>query len=210
MYRFKSSKDADFVFDISTTDNIDTYLYVLDPTETTPIKLYVDYDDDSGNGYNGQMKKDIKANKEYLIMICQYNPNTSYSNRNYTLNISKTNDGPKVPTSMNYLEIYGVKKSSTKWTVTFMNPNPYRVRVEYNSKMCFGDDAKNYTSLYDIKAIHLGAYEVLSVVISENFFAGYITLSLKFIYNSSTKRMVTYANNLSNTSCYLTPHYHTI
>lgn len=170
----------------------------------------IDFDDDSGSGLNSRITKMVEPNKEYMLVVCKYNPSVSHSTNSYILSIIKTNTGPMVLDTMNYLEIQGVKKNSNKWTVTFINPNPYRVRVEYNSKMCLGSDATNYSRLSDLETIYLSAYRVTSVTISENWFAGYITMSLRFVSNSESVRLITYANGLSNDSCNLSSYYQTI
>lgn len=211
IYRFKSNQDKDIVFDVSTEDEIDTFLYVLDPTESTKSKNGIDYDDDSGADYNGKLVKSVKANQEYVVVVVQYDPSNISSNRNYTISFSESNLGPRFPNTLNHLDIVGVKKhESGKWVVSFINQNPYRIRVDYNAKMCFQNDAKNFANLSDIQTIHLGAFEVGRVIISENFLAGYITISLKFSINTSSKRLVTYANNLSNVTYACSPAYNTL
>lgn len=210
MFRFISNHDADFDFNVEADDEIDTYLYVFDPTECTPSKEMIDYDDDSYNDWDGQLIRGIKANAEYLVMVCQKFPNINNSDRDYTLSITEVHNGPKVPTSMNYLRIIGVSQSNSSWTVSLYNPNPYFVKVEYNTKMCFSNDAQYFTNLYHLNGCHIEPYSFKSIVIDTNFLADYITISLEFYENTTFKRMITYANGLSNNTRSCSPQYYTI
>ena len=67
------------------------------------------------------------------------------------------------------------------------------IEVEYNAKMCYWDDARNWTGLNDVAKIDLKPYETHEVSISENWFATSIACS----YIDNGHRVITCANNLS-------------
>ena len=79
-YKFDSSGIATFTM----SANVDTYIYVLDPTSTTVVARFSGdntnaanlYDDDSGGNLQAQLSKYVQAGKEYLIIISFYNPST--------------------------------------------------------------------------------------------------------------------------------------
>lgn len=93
-----------------------------------------------------------------------------------------------------YLSITGLSKNGNKWTVKIKNKTICKLDVEYNSKMCNFDDAKNWTGLSDKKHINISPLGTTSVTISENWFATSITMS--HVYQG--KRYITYANNLNS------------
>lgn len=92
------------------------------------------------------------------------------------------------------LEITSASFSSGKWHVTVHNPNSYSVSLEYNTKMCFEDDAKNWTGLNDPGEVEtISAYGSTSVDVSENWFATCIAFS----FQRNGKRYITYAYDLN-------------
>ena len=93
-----------------------------------------------------------------------------------------------------YLSITGLSKSGSRWTVTIKNRTICKLDVEYNSKMCNFNDAKNWTGLSDKKHVSISPLGTASVTISENWFATSITMS--HVYQGS--RYITYANNLNS------------
>lgn len=85
-------------------------------------------------------------------------------------------------------------KSGTKWNIRVKNPTNHDITVHYNCKMCFENDAKNWTALSNnerIVVVEPHKYE--DIQISENWFATHITLS----YVSGSTRYITYANELN-------------
>ena len=69
---------------MSSDDNQDTYLYVIDPTSTELITQYYYnpgaanlYDDDSAGNYQAQLTKTVQANKEYLVILTFYDPSAT-------------------------------------------------------------------------------------------------------------------------------------
>lgn len=77
----------------------------------------------------------------------------------------------------------------------FSNKNK-QIEVEYNEKMCFDADAKNWNKLNDIKPVTIKPYSYTKVSIKENWFA--TTIAVSYIKND--KRLISYANGLSNNS----------
>ena len=94
----------------------------------------------------------------------------------------------------NYLELSNLKKNGNKWSVVVTNTSEDNIVLEYNSKLCFEDDAKNWTGLKDIKKISLSPGESTTIIILENWFA--TTMALSYV-NNSRIRVITYANNLN-------------
>lgn len=80
------------------------------------------------------------------------------------------------------------------WVVTVHNPNSYSVKLEYNEKMCFEDDAIKW-NLSDIKTENISPYGSVTVSISENWFATCVAVSYKD--KSKGKRYITYAYDLN-------------
>lgn len=118
---------------------------------------------------------DASFNERYYYFRTVYKPNTFLNNANKFLSISL------------------LSKSGNKWNVTIKNNSIYNLEAEYNSKMCFENDAKNWTGLSNTKKVTIKPLSTVTVSISENFFATSITMSHK-LYN---QRYITYAKNLN-------------
>ncbi|HHT66928.1 MAG TPA: hypothetical protein GX010_01675 [Erysipelotrichaceae bacterium] len=85
-------------------------------------------------------------------------------------------------------------KSGAKWNIRVKNPTNYNITVHYNCKMCFENDAKNWTALgNNERNVVVEPHHYVDIQISENWFATHITLS----YISGSMRYITYANELS-------------
>lgn len=67
-----------------------------------------------------------------------------------------------------------ITKKGSQWLVQFTNYYDPSYRLEYNSKMCYEDDAKNWTGLKDINICYLEYGDSKFVYISENYFATHI------------------------------------
>ncbi len=67
-----------------------------------------------------------------------------------------------------------ITKKGSQWLVQFTNYYDSSYRLEYNSKMCYEDDAKYWTGLKDINICYLEYGESEFVYISENYFATHI------------------------------------
>lgn len=92
-----------------------------------------------------------------------------------------------------FLTVSVISKSGRTWKIRIYNPTSEYLTVYYNSKMCFYEDAKNWTGLADIQKIKIPSKEQRTVEISENWFANSITVS--FVVEKS--RVITYADDLN-------------
>lgn len=109
----------------------------------------------------------------------------------YTRNVSFTEHW-KI-NSEAYVDFSIVKKANGIWTIKIINTVDAPITVEYNSRMCFFNDAKNWSGLNNKKSVTLDPYASTEVTISQNGFATSITASIVI----GSKRYITYANNLS-------------
>lgn len=78
------------------------------------------------------------------------------------------------------------------WKIKITNLNYFSVNVEYNTKMCNLDDAKNWTNLKDTVDLNIDAGVTKTVNIYQNWFATSITVS--YIFNGY--RYITYGTEL--------------
>lgn len=92
-----------------------------------------------------------------------------------------------------YPKVSVIEKNGSTWSINVENTSSAGINLIYNSKMCFFNDAKNWTGLNDEKEIYLAPYEISEVSITENAFATSIACS----YLRDGYRVITYANNLS-------------
>lgn len=80
-YQFNTSGNVTFTMD----SEEDTYIYFIDPSSSALSVAYTGnnqnaaclYDDDSGTDFQAQLTKYVQANKEYIVIISFYNPNTT-------------------------------------------------------------------------------------------------------------------------------------
>ena len=86
--------------------------------------------------------------------------------------------------------------NSSFWTIEVFNPNNFDITVEYNTKMCFEEHARDWEGLGDIKSFKLAARQSNTVDIYQNWSATSITFSW---VNDTNVRYITAANNLSKT-----------
>ena len=91
-------------------------------------------------------------------------------------------------------------KTDGVWSINLRNPNNYSVTVAYNSKMCFGDDAKSFSGLSDVVWTTIGAKSSKKVSISENFLAGWITTSIEYTVGGQRYRVISCAHGLDEGS----------
>ncbi len=136
---------------------------------------------------------DTPTNSNYIRITMRSNMDSSLNGMYYYF---RTVYKPSTFLNVNnkYLSITGLSKNGNKWTVKIKNKTICILDVEYNSKMCNFDDAKNWTGLSDKKHINISPLGTTSVTISENWFATSITMS--HVYQG--KRYITYANNLNS------------
>jgi hypothetical protein len=93
-----------------------------------------------------------------------------------------------------YLKIENKGKNGNKWKIKITNTLASSVTVNYNSKMCYEDDAKNWKNLSDIKSFTLSGNSNRTIEIQENWWATHIAISY---VASDGRRLITYANNLN-------------
>lgn len=93
-----------------------------------------------------------------------------------------------------FLSLKVYKKEGSTWKIKIYNTSSINLEVNYNSKMCYFDDAKNWKNLSDVKTIVIYSNSYETVDIKENWFATSIATS----YVKGNYRIITYANNLSN------------
>lgn len=93
-----------------------------------------------------------------------------------------------------------IDTSKPKWTINVYNPNHNDVYVCYNTKMCFGNDAINWTNnLKNPGYFTLSACSTLSKNVSTNLFATHVTFSWVYSTGTASVRFVTYVYELSTT-----------
>ena len=96
-----------------------------------------------------------------------------------------------------FVKLSNPQKNGNKWTVTITNQTAIRISGQYNTKMCFFNDAKNWSSsLSDKASFTVNPFSSTNVDISVNWFADSIVAS--WVYGNS--RYVTYADDLSSGS----------
>ena len=95
-----------------------------------------------------------------------------------------------------YLEIHNNGKNGNKWKISVKNPFSRGLWINYNSKMCFEDDAKNWKNLNDVEYLYIEGNQIANIEIQENWFATSIALS--YLFEPDDKRIITYANNLNS------------
>ncbi|MCQ2772936.1 MAG: hypothetical protein MJ238_06690 [Bacilli bacterium] len=93
-----------------------------------------------------------------------------------------------------YLSIENMGKTNNRWCLRIGNPKSFRLQVTYNSKMCFGTDARDWSGLNDQVNLAVGARSFAVVYVSTNLFAGYVTACY---CDLNGRRFVTYANSLT-------------
>lgn len=69
------------IYDISVTSgsNVDSYLYVLDPSSGNQMAYHVEYDDDSNGNMDARLVVELSDQKDYYVVVTQFNPSASVS-----------------------------------------------------------------------------------------------------------------------------------
>ncbi len=101
------------------------------------------------------------------------------------------------------------------WKISVYNPFGYEIPFNYNSKMCFDDDAENWKNLYDVKNERIGGHSYKTYKVYTNFAADSIAFSFSdgdFTtpnggYYPNPIRFITYAKNLNSLTMKLTERY---
>lgn len=93
-----------------------------------------------------------------------------------------------------YIESFTYDPSwdNSYWSITIYNPNSESLTVQYNRKMCFLQDAKNWTGLKHVETITINKYSQKTVTINQNALANSIAVS----YIKGNYRYVTYGTDL--------------
>lgn len=91
-----------------------------------------------------------------------------------------------------------VDTSGSKWTINVKNPMSYTIQVDYNQKMCFEADARDWTNLTNQDTFSLEAKNSVSKRVKTNFLATHVTFSWKYSESGADVRIVSYANQLSS------------
>lgn len=84
-----------------------------------------------------------------------------------------------------YGDIALVGKNGNKWLIKIRNTYGETKTVQYNTKMCFENDAKNWSGLNDVSTFSLAPGQEKTVSITENFMADSIAIRFwgtKIIY----------------------------
>ena len=97
LIRYKSTTEQTRTLRLQS--NIDSYLYIINPRSTDPITRADNttptntqnaeglYNDDYNSTTVSQLTKTLLANKEYIIIVCKYNPSNT-TNGSYTLSFN--------------------------------------------------------------------------------------------------------------------------
>ena len=85
---FKPTESGNYCFAIDSDE--DTYIYVIDPRSNKMLTANVDYDDDSGEGYNPSLIKNLDKNVPYLIIYSMYYPNLINTRKDFVLSVYRT------------------------------------------------------------------------------------------------------------------------
>lgn len=72
--------------------------------------------------------------------------------------------------------ILNLGKSGNSWMMMLRNTSNQRYRVEYNSRMCTGSDAQNWTNLVDVVSDYAEAHDDFVFLVSEYGFSTHIAL----------------------------------
>lgn len=91
------------------------------------------------------------------------------------------------------LGIEVLSKSSSTYQVELTNNTGEDIEVVYNEKMCFEDNARNWSGLTDIATVNIAAGESETISVSENGLA----TDLAFSYIKGEERIVTFAADVS-------------
>ena len=103
----------------------------------------------------------------------------------------------KIPYSYGNISLLG--KDGNEWLIKVINNSNEKIYVEYNTKMCSENDAKNWQNLNDVSPFYLEEGGDKNIRIQENFFATNIAVR----FTDETKKIVYYANSL-NANCTMT------
>lgn len=90
------------------------------------------------------------------------------------------------------------------WDIEISNPNAFDVSIEYNQKMCFQNDAKEFKNLSDVNSMVIPKKESVTVRINNNNTAGWITTAICYEKNGYIYKRISYAHELQSNPYKLT------
>lgn len=101
------------------------------------------------------------------------------------------------------LSIWNCGGSFVGWSIGIRNNNSVDTQIDYNTKMCFTNDASSRSNLNDLKTITVASNSTAAVSIGFNWFADAIALS----YKSGKNRFIMYGNMLDGTISSMMTYY---
>lgn len=131
--------------------------------------IFVDYSD--GNTYVCGIHTNSFKSSDF-----QYNSGTMFNSLIFSYLNSFFIGGTSSGMPEYYLDLATDDKSNAKKMQITNNTSHYRL-VEYNTKLCMPDDARQWKNLKDIETISLKPYESKVVSISNNWFASAVAVS---------------------------------
>ena len=78
---------------------------------------------------------------------------------------------------------YNLGKSSNSWLLQIFNQTNVSKKLEYNTKMCFENDAKNWDNLSNMDSVIIEPFSFAIVRVYENYFATHIAARLLTDYS---------------------------
>lgn len=93
-----------------------------------------------------------------------------------------------------YLDLDIADSKFGAWIIEVINPYDFDITFKYNGKMCFDEDAKNWSGLEDLVTTTVNANTSTEIFVNTNWFA--TTVVVGWVYEN--KLLITYANNLSD------------
>lgn len=76
---YTPNESGSFTFEVQ-AEYFDSYIYVIDPRNSNYVVSGIDYDDDSGEGSNAKLTKNLEAGVRYYIIYCQYDISKAFVN----------------------------------------------------------------------------------------------------------------------------------
>ncbi len=128
------------------------------------------------------VKKNSSGNDVYLVLGCL--PVDIYNSYNTS----------EVTIPSFFLEMENMGKSGSYWLIKITNLSSSYISFQYNSKMCFANDAENWSGLNDLVTRSLYPNTSVTVSIRENWFA---TTVVAGWLDSEDMRFITYGNQLT-------------
>ncbi len=98
-----------------------------------------------------------------------------------------------IDTNPSYLILTNKGFEDGKWKIQITNPNSFAISADYNTLMCFNDDARDWKNLNNTDSIDIPEEGCGEVYISPNWFATSIAIS----YVQESRRYISYADGLS-------------